>query len=144
MPWQHPVHERLTSTAAAQLGFSAADIQRLIQGNLDNDLCANPLGTYRRQWGNDYQPTHCLRKREHIGSDADRQALAAAAGFVLATSLAAWDAETAGDRRRALFLSGKALHTVQDSYFHADRNAVGRITHVRRYLGPGRGPRLRY
>jgi hypothetical protein len=137
MPWRHPVHERLTSTAAAVLGFPAAEIERLVQGNLDNDLCASPLGTLRRQWGNEFQPSHCLRKREHNGAGADRQALAAVAGFVFGASLAAWDAEGTGDLRRALFLAGKALHTVQDSYFHSDRNERGEITHVRSYLGRG-------
>jgi hypothetical protein len=137
MPWRRPVHERLTAAAAAQLGFSAVDAKRLVQGNLDNDLSANLLGTYRRQWGNDYQPAHCLRKREHVGDDADRQALAAAMAFVLSATLQAWQAQAVGDRRRALFWGGKALHTVQDSYFHADRNAGGEVTHVRRYLGRG-------
>jgi hypothetical protein len=70
-PWRYPVHERLTSTGAAALGFPAADLERLVQGNLDNELCASPLGTLRRQSGNEYQPSHCLRKREHNGAGAD-------------------------------------------------------------------------
>ncbi len=138
MPWRHPVHERLTADAAAALGFAPADVETLLQGTVDNDLCASPLGTYRRHWANDAQPTHCLRKREHTGPVADRQALAAATDFVLQATLAAWDAQAAGQRRRALFCAGKALHAVQDSYFHADRDYAGGgdITHVRAYIGP--------
>jgi hypothetical protein len=145
MPWQRPVHEELTAAAARRAGYGPEQARLLVKGAVDNDRGPGPLSTYRRHYDNAAQPTHFLRMREHRGPGADAAAVAAARAFVLETSLRAWELHRSGDAAGALFQAGKALHTVQDSYFHADRDFSdeagrahwGEIIHVRRFLGKG-------
>jgi hypothetical protein len=137
------VHEMITQGAAIKAGFSRAQIDQMVKGNIDNDFSWSPTGLIQRHYGNDAQSSHCLRRREHTGPDGDRRAVEATKSFILERTLEAWDAQRRGQTDTAMFQLGKAVHTLQDSYSHADRDfsgpqgklGWGQITHVRSFLG---------